>query len=291
MSSLVPEIFRLVDERHEYAVRWLAEFAETHKGQKPIGLIIRCIDSRLFRVMNTDSISRVLGKILEYKVVGNVIRHDDPRDAFVVKYFLQNLDEALGVHDVDKGFIIIEGHSDCGAVRMVHSNPLSKLSSDALLFLAPLIKSVKYVFEIFLREPNEVLDSVKEIVEEAALKAKIAIREKFYPEIFYNKGVVRILRKQLSPNRASMALHFYIALANAMIQVIELFRNRAAYRAVMDQKLEVLASFYDIFSARTYYFSVVDKNQVYNVARETPEDGFVADIFKENVMRLFEPVK
>lgn len=291
MSSLVSEIFRLIDERHEYAVRWLAEFVETHKGQKPIGLIIRCIDSRLFRVMNTDSISRVLGKVLEYKVVGNVIRHDDPRDAFVVRYFLQHLDDALRTHDVDKGFIVIEGHSDCGAVRTAHSNPLSELSSDVLLFLAPLIKSVKYVFYIFSREPDGVLDSVKEIVEEAALKAKTDIRKIFYPGIFYNKDVMRILRKQLSPNRASMALHFYVALVNTMMQVIELFRNEAVCGAITDQKLEVLASFYDIFSAKTYYFNVVDKDQVYRIARRTPKDGFVADILKENIMHLFKLMK
>ena len=291
MSDFLSENLALVDERHEYSVRWLAEFVETHRGQHPIGLIIRCIDSRLFRVINTDSISRLLGKILEYKVMGNIIRVDDPRDLLVLKYFLEHLDESLKIHKVDRGFIIVEGHSDCGAVRIAHSKPLIEMSSEEMYVLAPLVKLTKRVFSIFINKPNEILDPVEEIVEEAALKAKVQIGKIFYPEIFFDKNVVKVLRKQLSPNRAAMSLHFYIALANAMIQVMELCRYERLFQAIMDKELETIVAFYDIFSAKTYYFSVADYAKIYNIARSVPKDKSILDVLQVDVMELFERIR
>ena len=256
MSREIVDALKIIDERHKLSISWLAEFQETHEGQAPIGLIIRCIDSRLYRIMNTDSISRVLGKVLEYKTMGNTIDPKNIKDRAVITYFLKNLDASLEKHGVGRGFIIVEGHSDCGAVRLIHETPPVLLTEPMTSVLKPIYVATKYVFDVFKEDPNRIMSVVEGIVSESALAVKTDIRKKFHPEIFYDKNVVRILRKQINPARASMALHFYLCIINAVIQVFNMLMLDMVKRYTIDGKIDFLVSLYDIFSARTFYFVV-----------------------------------
>jgi len=210
--------------------------------------------------MNTDSISRVLGRVLEYKNMGNTLDIENEKDSAVLMFFLDNLEEGLARHKAKKGFIIVEGHSDCGAVKLAHGcSPLSKKMASVL---KPISRVVEWVYSIFKEKPESIMDTVEHIVSEAALTAKTDLKKKYYPEIFADDEVVDILRKFINPTRASMALHFYICLANAMSQIWNIMTIYKVRDYVENNKLELLAAFYDIFSAKTYYY-IVDYSRVF----------------------------
>ena len=289
MGIEIIDAFKLIDERHRLSVRWLAEFQETHEGQSPIGLVIRCIDSRLYRIMSTDSINRIIGKVLEYKTMGNTIDINNAKDRAVLIYFAKHLSKNIIKHGLRGGFILVEGHSDCGAVRLAHENGpgiVSRYMKDAL---KSILATTEYVFYVLKRNPNLIFNAVESMVSEATLSAKTDLRKRFYPEMFYEKGVIEILRKQINPTKASMALHFYICLINAMVQIFRILLVEDVRRHVEEGKLRLLVSLYDIFSAKTYYF-VADHYAILNeLYRHSLNEAMIYALGK-NIIDFFEEI-
>ena len=192
--------------------------------------------------------------------MGNVFDSERPMDRLILDYFLSHMEEGAEKHGMRRGFIIIEAHSDCGAVKLVHSGEKLEEPESASRALNPIIQATDYAFRFFKRNAEELLNSVDDIVREAYLVAKTDLSKIFYPEIFYDEEVVALLKKNISPHRASLALHIFISLANAMGQILKLLTLRRIKDLARLDRLELLASFYDVFSAHTYFF-IIDQRK------------------------------
>jgi len=277
------DFFKLHSERHKYGVRWLAEFRDTHKGSCPIGILVRCVDPRLFKVTDTDCLSKLLGKIFEYKTVGAVISADDAMWRLLLSLYLENLENCLKANNVPTGIIIVESHSDCEAIKLVHSmfrklvskrstsrKPVKisksvkekhRISFSSELInkfapLSPIIQSVDIAFVKFMSSPEQVLKHVEDFVSEAILVAGSDIRERYGPESFDNNVIANYLKKRPSPYREAFGLHMYICVSHAMNQIISLVTDDAIRDLFLQGKLELVAGLYDVFSASQYYFTL-----------------------------------
>ncbi len=158
----------------------MRDLSSIHRGQTPIGLMIKCIGSRVTKLLDMENASNLLGKVLIFRNMGNIVNFSCTNFTATLAYFTKHLLDSLEKEGRERGSIVIEGHTDCGAIKLAHLylDGLESPYKEALTSIIDLIKEefrkIRFRGLIFEKE-------IEIMVNEAIEYSRILISEKFYP--------------------------------------------------------------------------------------------------------------
>lgn len=255
---------KIIYERHKYSVLWLTDYRNAQNSRLLHGLMVRCIDPRVHRVLSTDSLSRIIGKVAEIRSFGANFDIENPVTKEIIRKLLVDIGKLIMRKNIDRGVLYIEGHSDCAFIRALFTGELIRVKDKHILITKDFLEKILGI----LHDPQifrTIMDQYEEYGSTTRLNSGVDLRELFDPKEIYDQTIRNLVKKTASPYYTYLKLHMFIGHMHIFYQALRTLRNTNLYNTYYHDNLRILTGYYDIFSANLYLYQLKPKQELSNI--------------------------